>query len=533
LSETGYIALFLLLAGCTVGPNYSRPKVDVPSGFGEISKTTSADPAAQPSRAVNGSESIAQWWKRFSDPELEQFIDEALRTNYDLAIATTRIREARAQWRMDVASLFPEINADAGYSRARGSKNVKLPFGGGSGGGGASAGASGSSPQNTKQAAANSSGTSPATEQSAGPSPFSNQLTPFGKGGLPGVTSDLYQIGFDSTWELDIFGGNRRRAEAAAAEFAGAIEDRRDVLVTLVSEVARNYMELRGAQQRLGVARENLSNQQKVLELVRSQNKAGLTSRLDETRAAAQVATTAATIPPLEASARRAIHTLSILLARQPDDLSRALEQVRPLPNLPPEVPVGLPSELLRRRPDIRRAERQIAAATARVGSAKADLFPKFALTGTMGLDSTSTRNWFDWESRYFLISPTVVWPVFDAGRIVSNIRLQQATRDERVLQYRNAILTALREVEDALVIYATEQAREKSLKDALEENRLSLTLAEDQYRSGLSDFLTVLDAQRSVLASQDALAQSQQAVATELVALYKALGGGWESARP
>ena len=371
----------VLAGGCAIGPDYSPPRVDMPSGFGGMSQTTSAAPNAQPSRPVNSSESIAQWWRRFSDPDLDRLINEALRTNYDLAIATTRIREARAQWRIEVASLFPEINADAGYNRARGSRNVKLPLGGGSGS------ASGSSAQKTQRAMANPSGTGPAAQQGAGPDPFSNQLTPFGKGGLPGVTTELYQVGFDSTWELDVFGGNRRRAEAAAAEFAGAIEGRRDVLVTLVSEVARNYMELRGAQQRLAVARENLANQQKVLELIRSQNKAGLTSRLDETRAAAQVATTEATILPLEADARRAIHTLSILLAKQPDELGPELERAKPLPNVPPEVPVGLPSELLRRRPDIRRAERQIAAATAQVGSAKADLFPKFALTGSAGLD--------------------------------------------------------------------------------------------------------------------------------------------------
>lgn len=195
---------------------------------------------------------------------------------------------------------------------------------------------------------------------------------------------------------------------------------------------------------------------------------------------------------------------------------------------MPPQVPVGLPSDLLRRRPDIRRAERQIAAANARIGSAKADLFPKFSITGSIGLDTTSMGNLLDWSSRYFLLSPTVSWPVFAAGRIRANITLQRANHQEALLQYRNTILTALQEVEDALAGYATQQARRSALRDALSQSRQTLDLARDQYQHGLSDFLTVLDAQRTVLAAQDALAQSNQSVATDLVALYKALGGGW-----
>jgi NodT family efflux transporter outer membrane factor (OMF) lipoprotein len=355
-------------------------------------------------------------------------------------------------------------------------------------------------------------------------------LTPFGKGGLPGVTSSLYQIGFDSNWELDVFGGTRRRLEAEAGDLAASVEGLHDITITLLAEVARNYIELRGAQQRLKVATDNLAAQQETLELTLSRANAGLTSRADVTRAAAQVAATGATIPPLQAGVRRSIHLLSTLLAKEPMALSAELETNKPLVFLPPEVPVGLPSELLKRRPDIRRAERQMAAATARIGSAEADLFPKFALTGGVGLDSTSTGSLFDWQSRYFFISPTVTWRVFDAGRIISNIALQKAARQESLWQYRNTVLTALREVEDGLVAYATEQERRNALAEALKQNQDSLGLIRSQYENGLATFLDVLDAQRNVLSTQDQLVQSDLTLGTDLVTLYKALGGGWKT---
>lgn len=220
---------------------------------------------------------------------------------------------------------------------------------------------------------------------------------------------------------------------------------------------------------------------------------------------------------------------LSTLLAKEPTALNYELETNKPAVFVPPEVPVGLPSELLKRRPDIRRAERQIAAATARIGSAEADLFPKFELTGGVGLDSTSTGSLFDWQSHYFFISPTVTWRVFDAGRIISNVALQKELQRESVWQYRNTILTALREVEDALVAYASEQEHRAALAEALKQNQDALALIRNQYEHGLANFLDVLDAQRSVFSSEDQLTQSDQTVATDLVTLYKALGGGWE----
>lgn len=479
MRATIVLAGLLLLSGCAVGPDFHPPATNIEAQFGEIAKLP-----AQHTQLVSQPVVATDWWNEFHDADLSRLIDAALQQNLTIKIAATRIRQARAERGVAAAELFPHVDMDAGYSRTRGSKNVTLPLG------------------------------------STG-----------GKGGLPGVTTELYQAGFDANWEIDVFGGTRRKVEAAGADIQAAIEDRRDVLISLLAEVARDYLELRGTQQRLAVARENLASQNEILRLTRSQHTTGLASDFDVTRAAAQASATEATIFPLEARVRHMIHALSTLLARQPNELDGELEEAKPLPALPPEVPVGLPSELLRRRPDIRRAEHEAHAATARIGSAEADLFPKFTLTGNAGLDASSLSHLFEWQSRYYQISPTAVWPIFDAGRVASNIRLEKASRDESVLRYRNTVFTALREVEDALVSCATEQSRRDKLAETFAQSQQALEIARDRYAKGLSDFLAVLDAERTALSAQDVLEQSRQAVAVNLVALYKALGGGWEIA--
>ncbi|MGN6627024.1 MAG: TolC family protein, partial [Tepidisphaeraceae bacterium] len=353
--------------------------------------------------------------------------------------------------------------------------------------------------------------------------------SPLGEGGLPGVETELYQIGLDATWEIDIFGGTRRAVEAAADDLAAAVEDRRDVLTTLVAEIARDYLQLRGLQQRLSIARENLATQLDTLGLTQSRFKAGFVTELDVARAKTQVAETTAILPPLEAQIRQTIHALSVLVAQEPDALTSELTTTLTIPTPPPSVPVGLPSDLLQRRPDIRRAERQIAAANARVGVATADLFPKFSITGSLGLDSSHARNLFAWDSRYFLFSPGVSWNIFDAGRTQANIAAQTEQRQQLMLAYQNAVLQALKETEDALVNYATEQTRHAALSEAVQSARTSVNIARQQYEQGVIDFLVVLDTQRDLLSAEDALVQSDETIATNLVALYTALGGGWE----
>ena len=511
----------LLVVGCTVGPHYNKPTVSLAPSYSEwhFKIATNPPPAA--------------WWKTFNDPELDRLINQAVQTNYDLQIAYSRVRQARFQRNIVAADLFPQVDGDAGYLRARGSKNVALPLGGSGGNGGGSSSrhavksVRASKTQSDSQSQASSASGSQASAQND--AAFDNALTPFGKGGLPGTVTELYQVGFDANWEIDVFGSKRRQVEAATADIGAAEENHRQMALTIMAEVARDYFELRGTQERLAIARQNLAAQSNLLVLTESRVRAGLKPDIDAVRARAQVETTDATIPPLLAQIRRLSHALSILVGQDPQVLNDELSQSKLLPPTPPVVAVGLPSDLLERRPDIRAAERNIAAANARIGSAIADLFPKFALTASAGLDSTSPDHLLDWESRYFLISPTVTWRIFDAGRIMSNIKLQQAMTDEASLEYHSTILKALKEVEDALVTYAMDRERQAKLDAACQQNQLALELMQERYAHGLVTFLDVLDAERTALSSQDQLAQFTSASVTDVVALYKALGGGWK----
>jgi len=342
-------------------------------------------------------------------------------------------------------------------------------------------------------------------------------------------SSDLYRAGLDATWELDIFGGVRRDIEAAEADIQSAIEDRRDVLVTLVAEVGLDYTDLRGIQRQIEIARNNLQAQQRSAELTRQRNAIGFVSRLDVVNAEALVASTASQIPVLEAAERQTIYALSVLLGMEPGALLEELSRQAPIPAAPPVVPIGLPSDLLRRRPDIRRADAQLHAATARIGVATADLFPKFSLTGSIGLQGNKPASLFTWGDRFWSVVPSVSSPLFDAGRIRSNIEVQNALQEQALLAYRSTILLAWQDVENALIAYAKEQEHRTALAAAVAANRQAVDLATQLYRQGQTDFLNVLSAQRSLYASEDALVQSDRTVATNLIALYKALGGGWE----
>jgi NodT family efflux transporter outer membrane factor (OMF) lipoprotein len=321
-----------------------------------------------------------------------------------------------------------------------------------------------------------------------------------------------------------------RAIEAANADTQAAIEDRRAVMVSMLAEIARTYVELRGEQQEASIARQNLATQQQTLRILQDKNRAGLATQLDISRQAALLASTAAELPAIEGRVRQSIHALGVLVSDSPDALTKELTVAGPLPPTPPEVPVGLPSELLRRRPDIRRAERQFAAATARIGVATADLYPKFSITGQTGFDASAPKNLLRWDSRYLLLSPGIDWPIFDAGRIRSNIAVQREAANVALINYRQSILNALQETDDAISNYRQEQLRRKALVDAVNASQNAVSLAQDQYRQGVSEFLNVLDAQRSLLEAQNALVESDRTIATDLIALYKALGGGWEA---
>jgi NodT family efflux transporter outer membrane factor (OMF) lipoprotein len=349
-----------------------------------------------------------------------------------------------------------------------------------------------------------------------------------GSGRSSSASNDLFRSGLDASWELDVFGGVRRSVEAADADVDFAVEDERDVRVSLAAEVALNYVDLRSFQRDIEIARGNLEAQQRSAALTRRQFNGGFVSGLDVTNADALVASTQAQIPALEASERQAIYALSVLLAREPGALVAELTQRGPVPGSPPEVPVGLPSELLQRRPDIRRADARLHAATARIGVATADLYPRFVLNGAVNVSGSRLKDMANWSSTSWSIGPSVSWPLFDAGRIRANIAFENESAQQAALEYRQTILTALQEVENALIGYAKEQERHRALAAAAAANRRAVELATTLYTQGNTDFLNVLSAQRALLGAEDAVVQSDRTLATTLISLYKALGGGW-----
>lgn len=419
----------------------------------------------------------AQWWTSFADPTLNALVDRAVASNPDLRLAQARVREARALRGIAAADGLPTIDATGAFSRRRTSANT----------------------------------------------------IDTGPGSDLGQTRNLYQVGFDAMWELDVFGGIARSVEAADAELAVSVEGRRDALVSLLAEVARNYIELRGAQRQATIARSNVDAQRETLDITRLRFDAGLASDLDVARAEAQMQTTAARIPELESAARQSIHALGVLLGQEPNALVSELAPDAPIPPAPPTVPVGLPSDLLRRRPDVRRAERQLAAATARIGVATADLFPSFSLTGSLGREASRAGDLGDPDSRVWSIGPNLRWPLLDWGRVRNDIEVQGTREEQAFIAYEQVVLTSLREVEDALVAFSREQERRTALAGAVASNQRAVERADELYKNGSTDFLNVLQAQRDLFSSEQDFVESDQRVSSGLVALYKALGGGWE----
>lgn len=460
-----FLLVASLLAGCTVAVG---PNYHPP---------TLAVPAhwseAPRGGVTDTATDVVEWWKTFKDPQLDSLIERAVAANHDLRMATARLREARAQRGFASWDLAPTVDAQGSFRENRLSKNAQT---------------------------------------------------------FQGLKLDTrtYDAGFDAGWEIDLFGGKRRAREAATAEVAASEEDRRDVLVSLLAEVARNYVELRSFQHRLVIVHNNIQSQQASLELVNSRFQGGLTSELDVTQATALLAGTQSQLPLLESSVKQTMHRLGVLLAQEPGALVTELSLEAAIPSTPPKVPVGLPSDLLRRRPDVHRAERQLAATTARIGVETAELFPKFSLVGAGGLKSLTASDWFSGGSRYWSVGPTLSWRILDFGRIHSRIQAANAREEQAIAAYEKTVLLSFEDVEDALVAYANEQVRFKSLREQVTAYQHALDLANQRYTSGVADFLNVLDAQRSLYQAEDNLVQSERAVTTNLIALYKALGGGW-----
>jgi NodT family efflux transporter outer membrane factor (OMF) lipoprotein len=475
----GVAAALLALSGCKVGPNYKAPHVDTPESFTNAQAPTTS-PTTRES-VINAKQAPwIEWWTKFDDPELNSLVTRAVAANHELAVARARVQEARAIERITKSGLYPTVDLSAAALKTRGSAaGFGFPY------------------------------------------------------GIPGQESNLFQIGFDATYEVDLFGGIRRSIEAAGAAADATVDERRAVQVTLLGEVARNYIGLRALQRRLEVARANLADQRQTLDVVQRRFNNGLAPNFDLVRAAAQVAATESSIPPLEAGIQQTMYGLAVLLGEQPTALTNELTATAPIPPVPPTVPVGMPSELLRRRPDVMAAERLLAAATALQGVATAEFFPHLLLGGTAGVQSRQFSELFSQHepsSGFYSAGPAARWTIFDGGRRVANLDLSKARVAAALASYEGTVLTALRDVESSLTAYSHDQTRRESLTTLTAQNENAVRIAKREYDNGLIDLLDVLEVQRNLYASQDALAQSDQAVSSDLVAIYKALGGGWEN---
>ena len=453
-----------------VGPKYVEPDTESPAGW-NATDSSLVDPAATPLR---------EWWNVFGDPMLSDLIQRAAERNHDVRIAQARLRESRAAGRVARAGLLPNVGAGASASVTRLSENS---VGQGS----------------------------------------------LARAGLVPVQSDSYQTGFDASWEIDIFGGKRRQVEAAKSRVQAAEEVRRDVLVTLLAEVARNYTELRGAQQRLEVAEKNVRIQSDTLELVENKFTAGLVREIDVAQASAQLGQTRAILPEFEAAIYASAHRLAVLVGEAPTSLLTELLESKPLPPRPGLVPVGVPSELLRRRPDIRRAERELAAATADIGVAVADLYPRFFLSGGAGFEGGAVNKLFQAASGTWLFGPRIHLPIFQGGRIRARIKASKARTEQALTLYEQKVLLALEEVETSLVRYRQKIEAYNRLVESQQASRRAVELSRTLYDLGLTDFLGVLDPERVLTDVDDRVARSETQVLMLVISLFKALGGGWE----
>ena len=463
--------VFLVTSCFTVGPDYKKTEPPVPARFASLEQGVSRGDT--PPEGL-----LDSWWSVFEDPVLESLMSRVASENLDVRIAKARVVQARERSAIASSGFLPEGGPAGEFRRVRRTET-------------------------TVMAAATSS--------------------------TQGREQSIYLAGFDASWEIDIFGGIRRGVEASTAEFSASEDGLRDVLVTLRGEIGRNYMELRGLQLRLGIAKQEVKIRTENVEITGARAKAGLVSELDAARARGELANAEARIPSLDRSLKASIHRLAVLLGQEPTGLEPELLSMSQLPAAPHDLPVGLPSDLLRRRPDIRKAERELAAATARIGVATADLFPRFSLIGNIGYEAYNSTLLFRDQSNFWGIGPAIRWPIMNFKRILAQIESSKAVREELLARYERSVLWALEEVENALVAISREKNRVKFLDEAVRANDLAVKLAMDRYLAGAESYLAVIDAQAALYAAEDQLAQSRQTHILSLVALYKALGGGWQ----
>lgn len=485
--------IFLLFSGCVVGPKYHEPKMPLPSQYEE-----SADPSGSYA-------DLRTWWTQFNDPLLDEFIAEALDDNYDLRIAVEKIEQARSQYRVERSYLWPEIDLNAVATRTRFSQNL-LPH-----------------PSITNAA--------------------SKPLTP----GTPTVASaipsfpprflNILEVGFDAIWEIDFFGKFRHQKNAAYYTWEAAYDDAQSVLIAMVSEVAVNYVNIRAVQNKIVLTQRKIADSESELAIAKAQKGIGLYNELQVYSLISTLETDRASLRVLEISFKQAIYALAYLLGRPPEGLIVLFQEVMPIPSCGNKVPVGLPSDLLRRRPDVRSAERQLAAATEQVGAAVADLFPHISLTGisfgkqrgsSFNFEADKFKKLLEWPSRMYSVGVELNWNLVDFGRVRGVIAVQNSLQRQALLNYEKTVIGSLRDVEGALVAYFEEQERKDLLEQKVAADKKTLEITEHLFKIGLATKLQVLSAQKNLLDSQNTLIESEQSLAGDFIALYKAIGGDW-----
>jgi multidrug efflux system outer membrane protein len=479
----------LALGACTVGPNFKPPTPAVPAAYaGGGLHASSAD---KPASSLTDGPPNSKWWHEFHDVKLDELEERTQKGNLDLQAGLLRIVEARTQVLAARAQGLPALNASASYNRELLGVAGILKSEGGT----------------------------------------------FGAAGIdPGLESaltapvNLYQVGFDASWELDLFGRVRRNVEAAKAQTESAVASRNDMLVSLEAEVAQTYLQLRAAQLLKSITEGLIADEQGILDLTTNRQAHGLAQDADVESARAQVATQRSQLPQFDQNIALARHALAVLIGQNPETLDVELGSSAELPSLPQLIPLGLPSTLARRRPDIRQAEASLHAATADVGVSIASLYPAVSLTGSFGLRSTSTHYLFDWASKFYSAGPGISLPIFEGGALVANIRMARAEAGAAALNYRKTVLSALKEVEDGLVSLDEDGVRVSALKDSVAANQRGLDIALHSYKIGLSTYISVLNLELQSNQARQQLAQASATELTDLVKLYKALGGGWEA---
>ncbi|HTW35767.1 MAG TPA: efflux transporter outer membrane subunit [Rhizomicrobium sp.] len=470
----------LVLAGCEVGPDYVTPDMAVPRKYSDLPMTAASAPISVPSASQAD---LSAWWTQFHDAELDSLIARAMAANLDLLTAASRVREARQQEIEAGAAALPKVDASAFAAHLHSNAGLESVLGG----------------------------------------------PPSGEG----FDTKLYSLGFDATWEVDIFGGVRRSVEAAHDTREAALWDMRDGEVTLTAEIAADYLTLRALQAQIALLQDEAKRQTDTLVFIRARRRAGFVTELDVNQQVALEESTVAQIPLLEAQAGAVEHAIAVLMAEPPDAVVAELERSAARPVVPKTIPVGLPSVLLLRRPDVREAERKLASATANIGVAVSDLYPKFDLLGGVSLASTHLSSLFTSNALAEGGAGSITWPIFEGGQIRANIHAKTDEADQAYFAYKKTILTALQDVEDSLLRYEKDQPRLLALERAATSARSSSDIAYQQYRVGLTPYVNVLTAQANDLSAEVQLEQGREALTTDLVSLYKALGGGWSMPDP